>query len=211
MNIKQIIQPPDDINRYTMATPARVALIIDLAYKALALDGDYVECGVCNGGSAAVLAHFAGSTRGKLTWLFDSFEGLPPVTKEDTPAQGGRVTAQSCVGQCKGNVETVKYILELAGADMQRVNIVKGWFKDTFPVTPVDRICMLNLDSDWYESEKLCLETFYDKLSIGGYIYFDDFHYWPGCQTAAREFFAKRGLNPKFNTVEHSAWLQKEE
>ena len=208
MTLQEMVQP------YTMASPERINRLIDNAIAANEnrIEGDMVECGVCNGGSAAVLAYFATKASiARRTWLFDSFEGLPATTKEDLPSANGN-TAESCIGQCVGSIETVKQVLSLVGADMRSVNIIKGWFTDTFPkFSPqIEKIAMLNLDSDWYESEKLCLETFYDKVVEGGFIYFDDFFYWPGCRKAVEEFFAKHPSKmPMFNRVGHSMWLQK--
>jgi O-methyltransferase len=68
---------------------------------------------------------------------------------------------------------------------------------------------LLNLDSDWYESEKLCLNKFYSCVSKGGFVYFDDFYFWPGCRKAVEEFFLTQNKVPKFNKVGHSMWLQK--
>ena len=211
-NLAATVQP------YTMASPERVQLLIDLARRTNDEDipGDMVECGVCNGGAAAVLAHFAAkSHRQRQVWLFDSFEGLPFVTAEDVPSVGG-TTAASCVGQCRGSIDTVKDVLTQAQANMEKVHIVKGWFKDALPTfaKPYQwQIAMLNLDSDWYESEKLCLQTFYDNVAKGGFIYFDDYYYWPGCQRAAVEFFAHLNHDrPKIlHQVGHSMWLQKSE
>lgn len=208
LNLAETVQP------YTMAGN-KINLIIDLASRldGESVHGDVVECGVCNGGAAAVLAHYAAQSRfNRRTWLFDSFQGLPPVTKEDLPeTQSGR-PASTVVGQCVGSIDIVKEVLGKVGADMNRVTIVPGWFQDTLPTVDIPEIAMLNLDSDWYESEKLCLEKFYDRVSFGGYIYFDDFYYWPGCRHAAEEFFEKRSNEyPQiFHQFEHSMWLQKQ-
>lgn len=50
------------VQPYTMASPERVQLLISLAARVIEdkIPGDFVECGVCNGGSAAILAHYAG-------------------------------------------------------------------------------------------------------------------------------------------------------
>lgn len=202
MNLAEIVQP------YTMASPERVELLIDLADHVIVKGvlGDMVECGVCNGGTAAILAHFA-SQAGKTTWLFDSFEGMPPVTEEDGPGTDGN-TAKSCVGKCVGNIDKVREVIALAGGDLDKVTIVRGLFKKTFLTVFVPRIAMLILDSDWYESEKLCLRKFYSSVSKGGFVYFDDFYYWPGCRRAAEEFFREMGLRPELNQVGHSMWMR---
>ena len=47
----------------------------------------------------------------------------------------------------------------------------------------------MRLDTDWYQSTKIELETFYPKLSVGGIIIVDDYNHWQGQQKAVDEFF----------------------
>ena len=53
---------------------------------------------------------------------------------------------------------------------------------------------MLHLDCDLYESCKLALETFYDKVQPGGVIMFDEYAdaRWPGATKAIDEFFSDK-------------------
>jgi O-methyltransferase len=202
------------VRPYTMVGSEKIRLIIDLARSVdeLNIPGDMVECGVCNGGSAAILAHFAASSRyNRKTHLFDSWQGLPATTPEDTPSANGN-TAESEIGKCVGDINKVREVMYQVGADVDRVFYYEGWFQDTFPKVEIPEIAMLNLDSDWYASEKLCLEKWYDRVSINGFVYFDDFFYWPGCQKAVIEFFQKRSneFTPTFNRCGHSMWLQKQ-
>lgn len=90
------------------------------------IEGDIVECGVFNGGSAAVMA-YAGvrlSSVRRDMWLFDSFDGLPE------PGERDHADAWRWIGECRGDPQKVE-----------------------------------RLDGDWYESTKLCLESFYAKIT----------------------------------------------
>jgi O-methyltransferase len=51
-----------------------------------------------------------------------------------------------------------------------------------------DKISLLRLDTDWYESTKFELDNFYDKVSIGGIVIIDDYGHWSGCKKAVDEF-----------------------
>lgn len=195
---------------YTYASPEQIRLLSRLVHSLdeKNIPGDIVECGVMNGGSAAVLAHFVAKSKFNRTlWLFDSFEGCPAPTKEDGISVFGQRSDVIQAGEMKGSIEQVQRVLDLVGADMSRVRIIKGWFKDTFPTVSIPQIAMLSLDSDWYESEKLCLEKFYDSIVPGGILYSDDFYWWPGCQKAITEFLENRG-KPFFNRVP-SMWVEK--
>jgi O-methyltransferase len=192
----------------TLVGPERVHNLYALAKRIEkeSIPGDVIECGVCNGGTAALLARF--STRSRLdrtTWLLDSFQGMPETTPEDGDA------AKAHIGKEVGDIGRVERALGRVGADMNRVRIVPGWFQDTFPSVSASRIALLNIDADWYESVKLCLETFYDRVVTGGFISFDDYGHWPGCRRAVDEFFGARQLPYKLQQVDYTArWFQKE-
>lgn len=192
---------------FTLVGPERIRSLSELA-KTTEKDkipGDFVECGVYNGGTAAVLAYFAArSTLTRTTWLFDSFEGMPQTTYEDGEA------AVEYVGDVVGSIEKVNIVLQRVGAKMSKVHIVQGWFQNTFPNINIPKIALLNIDADWFESVRLCLETFYDAVVPGGYISIDDYGYWPGCKQAVDQFFSARHLEWELHTVDYTArWFQK--
>jgi O-methyltransferase len=151
--------------------------------------GDFVECGVYKGGSAAVLAHALRRGEGDARlWLFDSFQGLPTPTMADGPS------APALAGEVVGDRACVEDRLRRTGVPLDRIRIVEGWFHDTFEAVPIDRIALLHIDADWHKSVKLCLETFYDRLSPAAVVVLDDYEDWPGCRAALEEFAAQRGL-----------------
>jgi Macrocin-O-methyltransferase (TylF) len=204
--LSRLVQP------YTLVSPERVQNLYRLARRIELenIPGDVVECGVCNGGTAAILASTATkSSLPRTVWLLDSFQGMPEVTAEDGDgAVGG--SAQDYVGQVVGSVDRVRQILVRVGANMDRVKIIPGWFDVTFPAVNCGQIALLNIDADWYKSVKLCLETFYDRVVKGGFISFDDYGHWPGCRKAVDEFFSERGIAHPLNEVDYTArWLQK--
>jgi O-methyltransferase len=192
----------------TLVGPERLHNLYVLAKRAEKenIPGDFLECGVCNGGTAALLARFATRSRlNRTMWLLDSFQGMPVTTTEDGEA------AKAHIGKEVGDIERVKRVLRRVGADMSRVRIIPGWFQDTFPRVSSSQIALLNIDADWYDSVKLCLDTFYDRVVTGGFISFDDYGHWPGCRKAVDEFFEVRRLPYKLQQVDYTAhWFQKE-
>jgi len=52
-----------------------------------------------------------------------------------------------------------------------------------------DQISLLRLDTDFYESTKIELETLYPKLSSGGVLIIDDYGHWKGSRKAVDEYF----------------------
>jgi len=70
----------------------------------------------------------------------------------------------------------------------RQVRFLKGWFSETLPGCPIERLAVLRLDGDMYESTMDALKHFYPKLSAGGYLIVDDYGAAPACKTAIHEF-----------------------
>jgi hypothetical protein len=200
------------VRPYTLVSVERIHNLYALAQRieSESIPGDAIECGVCNGGTAALIARTA--TRSKFDrtlWLLDSFQGMPEVTNEDADGPGGDL-ASAHVGKEVGKEASVREALRRVGAKMERVRIIPGWFQDTFPLVTAEKIALLNIDADWYESVKLCLDTFYDRVVPGGFISIDDYGHWPGCKRAVDEFLHQRGISIELRSVDYTArWFQK--
>ena len=74
------------------------------------------------------------------------------------------------------------------------VRLVKGWFADTVPTAPIERIAVLRLDGDLYESTIQVLEGFYPRLSPGGFCIIDDYGAMLSCRAAVEDFRRERGV-----------------
>ena len=191
------------VRPYTAVLVPRLVALYRLSEEVnrLSMPGDFVECGVYNGGSAAIMASFCERTEPKRNiWLFDSFEGLPKPTDKD----GDR--APDYEGWCHGDLAKVTRVFQEMRIPEDRVRVVKGWFQDTFPTVEIPRIAILHIDADWYESVKLCLEKFYDSVQPGGYVVLDDYGAWEGCRIAADEFIAARALDVKLIQVDYTGF-----
>lgn len=182
--------------RFTMVTNKNLLTLYRLVERvnSMKLPGDIVECGVWNGGSAAVMGLANETTSGKICdrrfWLFDSFQGVPPATEKD-----GLVERESYFeGWNKGEMYKVKEAFAKLGLSLYNVKIIPGWFNDTLRAAPVDQIAILHIDADWYESVKIVLDTFYNKVVPGGFIILNDFNTWEGCNRALNEFLTERHL-----------------
>jgi O-methyltransferase len=191
------------VRGYTAVFVPRLVALYKLSEEVnrLSLPGDFVECGVYNGGSAAIMASFCEKTKLKRNiWLFDSFEGLPKPTEVD----GHEAPAYE--GWCHGDLAKVKRVFQIMGIPQDRVRVMKGWFQDTFPTVEIPQIAILHIDADWYESVKLCLEKFYDCVQPGGYIVLDDYGDWLGCKIATDEFIKARALDVRLVQVDYTGF-----
>ena len=60
---------------------------------------------------------------------------------------------------------------------------LEGWFSDSLPAAPIERLSVLRLDGDMYGSTMDSLTNLYAKVSSGGFVIVDD--YAPeGCRQA---------------------------
>lgn len=170
------------------------------------IPGAFVECGVWKGGCSALMAAVAKKKGGgRLTWLFDSFEGLPEPTGMDgveaRKLAKNRISGElRPIGEAVGTLESVEEVFSKLKIDPQTIKIVKGWFQDSLPnyKDKIGPISLLRLDGDWYESTKTCLENLYDHVVPGGYIIIDDYGHWEGCQKAVDAFLGNRELSVPF-------------
>jgi O-methyltransferase len=190
-----------EVRYYSQVTYRRLFKLHELAlrFEKRKTGGSFVECGVRNGGSAAVIAAAARKNKQRHVWLFDSWEGLPEPEERDIA--GNPEEAKRGLGL--GYEEKVKEIIfNRLGLGNARIHLVKGWFTDTLPKPEIGEIALLHLDCDLYQSVKYCLETLYDDVIEGGCIVIDDYGYWSSCNDAVDEFIKNRNLKVKLEKVD---------
>ena len=140
-----------------------------------AVAGDVIETGVWRGGATifmrGVLKAYDDTTR--TVWVADSFRGLPPPDAARYPADVGD-TFHEQRGLAVG-VEQVRHNFERYGLLDDQVKFLVGWFKDTLPTAPIERLSVIRLDGDLYESTWQAIEALYPKLSPGGFCIVDDY------------------------------------
>ena len=64
---------------------------------------------------------------------------------------------------------------------------------------------MLHADGDWYDSVLLTLETFYPKVSPGGFVVIDDYSGWEGAKIATDEYRVTNGIDAPLVEVDGTA------
>lgn len=129
-------------------------------------EGDFVEVGVYQGGSAAVLAEVARKRKARL-WLFDTFAGIP-FQKEG-------VDHHKPGDFCETSLELVK-------AAIPDAICVRGVFPETL-TDDVGPIALAHIDCDQYQSVYDCCMQLEPRMVPGGVMWFDD----PGCLQGASQ------------------------
>jgi hypothetical protein len=91
------------------------------------------------------------------------------------------------------------------GLLFENLIFLRGWFRNTLPKAPVEKLALLRLDGDLYESTKDALENMYDKVVPGGFIIIDDYNVFEPCKRAVNEFREKRGIRDVLVTIDPSS------
>ena len=190
------------------------------------IKGDFVECGVWKGGAVGLMA-IANLKHGfsrRHLHLFDSFEGIC-APNEDLDGERAIKEVKQNLGikaLTKGELIPLKGFYDQFGGpgninECQNlidkiikypsdfVHYYKGWFQDTLPIksNDIEKIAILRLDGDWYESTKVCLEYLFDKVVSGGFIIIDDYGLYKGCKKAVDEYLEKNRMRYYLN---YSSW-----
>jgi O-methyltransferase len=161
--------------------------IADMALRR-GVRGDFVECGVAAGSNAAAMAlAIKGPWQGcPRVHLFDSFEGIPQAGEHDAEF----LAAGHKAGLTAVSLEDVKRNMKEWGIPNELLVYHPGWFADSMRLNDrlgnVEKIAVLRLDGDLYESTKVCLEQLLPLVSPGGWVIIDDFDL-SGARKAALE------------------------
>jgi len=164
------------------------------------VDGDFCETGIWRGGGCIFMAAAAKvhNQQHRLIWCCDSFEGLPKPNAELYPADKD----DKCWEQELGvSVNQVKENFRKYDLLDENVRFLKGFFSDTMPVAPIEKLAVLRLDGDMYESTIVVLRHLYSKLSPGGFVIFDDYGMIDGCDKAVHDFRAEQRIAEKLEII----------
>ena len=140
--------------------------------------GDYAEFGLWKGRNLVRAYHLSQrwGTLNDMRFIgFDSFEGIPELTENDTEA------AEFPPGMFTGTYEEVEQTLKAGGVDKKRRFLVKGWFADTLTARTREKLQLQNVaiayvDCDVYQSTVPILNFLSSCLADGGVIVFDDWY-----------------------------------
>jgi O-methyltransferase len=197
---------------YTMTSPQRLyALIKAVRYVARAkVPGDIVECGVWRGGSMMAVARtlLRENDTSRNLYLFDTFEGMPPPSKVDVNPEGQsaesvlRRSDRSSAVWAHAALDEVKRAMAPVGYDAGKTHYVKGKVEDTIPAGAPQRIALLRLDTDWFESTWHEMVHLYPRLSSAGVLLLDDYGWWRGARKAVDKYLTEHGVNLLLNVID---------
>jgi O-methyltransferase len=202
------------VQPFTMTSKERVfALSRSVEYVVRSgIAGAIVECGVWKGGSMMAVARTLGAHNAKRKlYLFDTFEGMSAPTAVDRSLRGELASdllessdPRSSNVWAYGALDEVKANLRRTGYDEADIVFVQGKVEDTIPMRAPERIALLRLDTDWYESTYHELVHLYPRLSVGGVLIIDDYGHWQGARKAVDQYIEENRLKLLLNRIDYT-------
>jgi O-methyltransferase len=203
------------VSPYTMTSKERVFALIQ-AVKYISrhkIPGDIVECGVWKGGSMMAIAKtlVAEKDLSRELYLFDTFSGLTDPSDEDRDFSGRDAAElfeirnkEDGLIWCHAPLDGVRNVMSSTAYDQSKIHFIEGKVEDTLPSNAPEKISLLRLDTDWYESTRHELIHLFPRLSINGVIIIDDYGYWQGAKKAVDDYFEKHNIKILLNRIDES-------
>lgn len=194
------------ISNYSMTPKIRIYNLLQaLRYlKNKKILGDYVECGVWKGGNILLLKKFLETEDmyQRNIYAYDTFEGMTSPDENDFEISNNNFATKllekdknkktNVWGIC--SLEEVKKNISINVKNLENIKFIKGPVENTLNENKniPEKISLLRLDTDWYQSTKKELEVLYEKVESGGVIIIDDYGHWGGSKKAVDEFFSNK-------------------
>jgi O-methyltransferase len=137
------------------------------------IEGGLIETGVWRGGATIFMAGLVKAFgQSRKVFVADSFEGLPMPNPDLYPVDRG--DQHYTYSDLSVSFDDVCNNFNKYGLLDENVIFLKGWFKDTLPLIKNEKLSLIRLDGDMYESTWQAIENLYENLSVGGYLIVDD-------------------------------------
>lgn len=199
---------------YTLTSPERIVTLSRAVRHVIEnqIPGDFVECGVWKGGSVMeilrTLIRLGDQTRH--IYLFDTFAGMTAPTTEDV-SYDGEVAEETYIKVNRKlitvSLPDVKRAVLSLGYDASKIHFIEGDILKTVPSQAPQKIALLRLDTDWYESTLHEMNHLYPRLSPQGVLIVDDYGHWKGSKKAVDEYMKAHKLPLFLNRIDYSGRL----
>lgn len=143
-------------------------------------------------------------------YLYDTFDGMVEPTSHDKSFDGQSARSQlerDPAGRgiwCRSPIENVRRNLLSTGYPEKRLHFVKGKVEETLPSIRPERLALLRLDTDWYESTKHELVHLFPLLDPRSPLIIDVYGHWQGARRAVDKYTAENELNLYLHRVDYT-------
>jgi O-methyltransferase len=174
------------------------------------VEGDLIETGVFRGGTCILMRGIlaAWGAKDRKVFLADSWEGLPAPGDDLADAIAHDVL--NSIDHFSVTLESVKESFSRYGLLDDQVVFLKGWFAETLPNAPIEKLAVARLDGDYYESTVDAIRLLYPKLQSGGWLIVDDYGLPVGARRAVDEYRSEHGVTDEIRmATDQVAYWQK--
>lgn len=184
------------------------------------IQGEIVECGVETGNFEYIwINELIKRNEFRNIYLYDTFSGLTSPGEYDYTCEDAKlfkmdqqtvyntwkahVINDNKNGWCYKPLEYVKNRLNSTGYPEHYLHYIVGDVMVTLddPKNIPEKIAILRLDTDWYNSSKFELEKLYNNVVSGGIVIFDDYYHWNGQRKATDDYFNSINETYTFNNL----------
>lgn len=201
---------PEKMRPHTGLRLAQLANLHRLAEQILerGVRGDFLEAGVWQGGVIIFLAGLLHAYRanGVRLWAVDTFNGIPRDPHPDEVHD----PVDEWVDRWAVPLEVVRDNIRRYGLLDERIQFVRGPFREAIPRADIGALALLRIDADAYASTMDALELLYPKVSPGGHVIIDDWHL-EGCRRAVMDYRARHSVSAPIMGVYESGACEENE
>lgn len=200
---------------YTMTSPERMYSLYKSTEYVINnnIPGDIVECGVWRGGSSMVcaLTMIKMQSTDKKIYMYDTYSGMSEPTEKDVDFEGNpSINKWKKMERDEHNkwdyasLKEVKNNMRKTNYPDEKIIYIKGKVENTIPEKIPEKISILRLDTDWYESTYHELIHLFPRLSKNGVLIIDDYGHWQGSKEAVDNYIEENKVKILLNRVDYT-------
>lgn len=124
-------------------------------------------------------------------WLYDTFKGMTEPGVFDVDLNNNKASDVFTSVMCYSPLCEVQSLMDKSNFNKENIIYVIGDINETLNDSKniPNKISILRLDTDWYDSTKKELEVLYPVLTSKGVVIVDDYGHWAGSRKAVDEYF----------------------
>jgi hypothetical protein len=173
------------------------------------IEGDFVECGIYMGGNIIIAKKFFDSVNDlRNFYCYDTFKGMTEPGEFDG-SKAHKIWQTDA--KCEASLDKVIEQFYFHKIFDNRIKIVEGDVRKTLKkeIDLPKKISILRLDTDFYDSTLIELQSLYHRIVLGGYLIIDDYGHWSGCKKATNEFFGEEFVLNNFKKLDYTGIMLK--
>lgn len=165
------------------------------------IDGDFIEVGAWRGGAGKFMRELLKDLKITNRNIYSAASYHAFITSFNWKYKYDKLIKNLQIKRLARLLNKIEYF-EGYDWEIDTLSAIQGWFHDTLPTEPIEKIALLRLDGDTYKATMGSLVNLYPKLSSGGIIIIDDWNAVAGCKKAVIDFRNKNRITEDFHEID---------